>query len=476
MKRAVLLLAVLALALAACTNSFTPAAMSAETTAAQAASKAAGALVTSVDATTMTSLTYGRAAQKLTIIFTGGNLTSTADIANLGTALAVYRLGAAAASDGSYSRGASLSLGTPSVSIAAGNTVAIYTLDLSVVDATMSDRIEVVIAGDKLTGNNGVKVLDLDGDKVAGEAGEDDYVAYPTVAGAPVNALGNARSPRYTLGGGAFAPTFTLGNAVVTFSALTTANTAAADIDLSTLSTAISLQKWNAGSSAWAAVSGTAAYNAGTGVYTITLPSAVALGEVYRVVYTSPYNIAEKAAVRGYIHRFRYNNKLSSEVGDSDGGTVGTQLYFATGAPATESTASYSATAYFDAYGYNGYVLIVFSGLGNMGIDPATLTNDNIKIFDDTLNTYVSVASLSLIKNGSSAQVAAALPPSYKSYYSVGSLHNFIVCIGPGAKDLGNTTATTDDQNLGYYDQVTNVPYGFSLITGTSFSSGIQYL
>jgi hypothetical protein len=454
MKRAVLLLAALALALAACTNSFTPTAMTAEKTAAEATAKAT---VTPISAyanidVSFSDLTYGLTGQKLVISFTGANLSAAADVTNLASALAVYKLGATAAADGAYSRGAALSLGTPEVSYTGGATVVIYTLSLTG-DTAISDQVEVAIAGDKLTAAGGNKILDLDGDKVAGEAGDDDYIKYIGVGGAPVTALGAARDPLASLGGlvvnGA---SITNASTVVTFSALTTVGLVPANVDLSVLSTAVGLQKWNATSSTWDAVTGTTpAYNGTTGVYSITLGTAMALGEVYRVVYTNPSNIAEKAAVRGYIHRWSYNNKLTTSYSAST---------YPTGAPANQSGATYDATAFFDSNNRNGYVLVAFMGLGAQGIDTTTISN--IKLYDSTLNAYVPVSSIKAATSyGSTVYVSLTLASSYTM-----AGHNFIVLVGPNVKDLGATTASTDDRVMGTYNNVTVFPYGYTRVTG----------
>lgn len=453
MKRAfILVLAALALVLAACTNSFTSTAMdSAKTTAQTSAYAAANAMQNTANINvTSSSLTYGQTDQKFIIQFSGINLSATADQTALASAVVLNKLSATATTDGAYNVTGALSLGTPEVSYVGGNTYAVYTLNLSG-DTAISDTLEVVIAGDKLTGSGGSKILDLDGDEVIGEAGDDDYVGTVNVSGAPVAAGGVIPNPRTPLSGGVSSG-YTIGSTTVTFTALTTVTGAIATIDSSLVTAAVSLVKLNKTANTWDTIGTSSSYNAATGVLTMTLPTAVTGGDVYRVIWNSPTNVIETAAVRGYKHRWDTNNKKTTVIAST------TPV-----APTNESTATFTATTNFDSNSLNGYVTLSFNNVGTQGFDTTTLTTTNVKLYNSIKKVFVNVSSIKVLNNGNTAIVALILPPTYMQLGD-----SYKVAIGPGVKALGNTTASTDDTVLGDYTNFTNLPYGFKIVTGGS--------
>jgi hypothetical protein len=449
MKRTILLFVALGLVLGACTNSFTPTALSSETSAAQTSLKATNNPITSTSSFGLdSSLTYGSKDQKLTIRVVA-NLSASVDQTAFVSALTVNKLAATANTDGSYKVTAAVILGTPDVTYIQGTTMFIYTPDLSS-DTALSDYLEVYIDATKFTAAGGNKVLDLDGDGVLAETGDDDLYDTVAVSGAPVTAAGYLPNPQSTLSAGYSGGVANLSTAVTVD--ITTVGGADAVIENSLLQSAFALQKFNATTGAWDAVSVTGTYAAGT--YTMTLGTAMATGQVYRIVESTPSNVVETSAVRGIKHRLSTNNKLTSDV------LISGQI---TGDPATQSGASYSAEAAFSS-GLNGYVVISFSGLGAEGLDTSTLTSSTIKIYDtdSTALSYVPVSSFKLTTdNGDSAKVVALFDASYKQRN-----HAYKVLIG-GVKALGATTATTDDTVIGDYTNTTQVPYGYVVVSGS---------
>jgi hypothetical protein len=466
MKRAIIFLAALALVLGSCANTFTPTALGSTVTSAETAAKIASNAVASPVSitTTVAALTYGSKNQKITLTITNAAISSDADKTALISAVKVYALGATAASDGAYNRAAELSLGTPVVTVNGTTTTVAYYLDLSS-NTSVSNQLEVFIDGSTFT-LGGIKVLDLDTDTVLGEVGDDDYVSYNvTVTGAPVTAAGAQRSPRTKL---TFLGTFggvSTGSTAVTLAPVSTVDATFAKLDSTALSAAFTLKKFNTTTLAWDAVSTTNAYSTTTGVFTMTLPAAMASGEIYRVYATNGSSLKETSSVRGYQHRFDYNNKTTTA---NLYNAAYTSISQYTAVPSTQSAATYSAAAVFDGGNKNGYILITFSGLGAAGIKTSTLTSDNIKILDSSTGGYIPWDSTKTPEivgaNGPAAVVKICLAPSYAK-----AGHGYDVVIGPGATDDGaSSTVTTDDLKLGDWTNVASIPYLFASASSTT--------
>ncbi len=453
MKRTTIIIAALcaALALGSCKNSFTPAAIDASVSGAQT-SAIVGAAAATPGTSPVLSVISGallpQTARSLVLQVTNAALLSTADRTAFASAIALYPLTNTAAADGAYTRGTAITLGTPDYLISGTTTTMTYTIDLSA--AGMSNLLELVVAGDKVT-LGGAKALDTDGDTVVGEAGDDDFISYVTVTGGAAT-TGNQRAPQTGL---AFAGTYggvATASTAVTLAPITTVGGAFAQLNAATLGAAFVLQKFNATTFAWDAVTTTPTYNAVNGVTTLTLGAAMANAELYRVVETNPSNVKETATVRGYTRRLSLNNSLKTVV----------LATAATTAPATQSAATYSAASTFDTQSFNGFVTITFAGLGAQGIDMTSLTSANVKIYDTSINAYVPVSSFALVgTNGAGAVVRAYLAATYKKI-----THGYNVLMGPGAKDLGPTTASADDLTMGSWNAITAIPYFFTSVAG----------
>lgn len=452
MKRAaILLLAAVALMLAACTNSFTPTTMSTETINAETSAKVAAAAITTAVAINLPTTTFSNTTnQKITIRFANTQITNS-DLTSLDSAVSIYPLTSAATADFTYTRGTALTKGTPVViyDSAFGRTDVTYTVDLT----SASARLEVVIPGDAFT-VSGVKVLDLDGDNLLGESGDDDYVGYVAVTGGTaVPVLGTAvweRLPRYnavTLPG---VGAFTAGATVIN-STIASQNGTAGFGTATTIAAVVSLQKFNSSTLVWDTVTTTPAYSA-AGVFSLTLPAATKLGEVYRFSYGNMSTIKETTAVAGYVHKLSYSNSASSVSSTYLGGD-----------PTTQNNAySFAAASSWDSSDLNGYVLVTFSGLGTQGLDSSTATSANFKL--KTSSGYVPVDHF-VVDN---SQAASGTVYVYM-YFAAGQKNggrSFDVFVGPGATDLGATTAASDNVSLGDYSQVGEVPFLFDKVSG----------
>lgn len=237
------------------------------------------------------------AGQVIRVTFTNGII----DAGTIAAAVAVYPLTVTAAADGAYTRGAALAVTASVVPDGTGGSRLELAADLSA--ATVSDQLELVILGSALTANNGSNRMDLDGDGVYGEAGEDDLVDYVTVTGAPVTAVGNARAPQGLVAITAY------GNVVVgqTTIVLTVQNGAGgvSGMTAASLSAGLTVAMFAAATGTWATVTPTYTYD-DAGSLTATFPTAFVAGDLLRWTVNT-YLVTESATVRGYTHRAGYN-------------------------------------------------------------------------------------------------------------------------------------------------------------------------
>jgi hypothetical protein len=450
--------------------------------------------------------------QQFAITFTNVKLSST-DIGLLDSEISIYPLSSPTTPASQVCvRGTALTKGSPVVTYSGGATTVTYTLDLS--GLSISNLLEAVILGNNFS-VNGVQVLNLDGDSTPGEAGDDDFVGYIIVTGAPVTVTGLPRFPRYLN----FSPTptnlATTGVTAITFPGFLDQDGTTVVGTASSLSSVITIQKYNTSSQAWGAAGvGSPALSAG-GVFTINLSTATAAGDTYRILYGNLSSIASGTAFGGYTHRLSYNNKQTSSVSSTYlvGGSYNTS---------SENT-SYTATSNvaFDANGLNGIVTVSLSGLGSLGISTGTVTAANFKIMkistlttvSDTYYPYSnstgwgagvttvtntggavvnqSVSSVSYnTSTATSPIVYLYLPAAQKqdtgsTTTSITNWHydnngnttgrdyivttvvsgSYYVAIGPGAIDLGSGSGSL---NLGDVSNLnTNIPYLFRIITST---------
>jgi len=366
------------------------------------------------------------------------------------SAIKFWVLSATAASDGGRTQQAALAPTAQTVRYQGDDTVIVYKFDLSVA-ANVSNPIQMTIDPTVLTANNGTVKLNLDGDNNLGEANEDAYVTERAVAGAGIAAGGAAWNPQALLG----APV--IGGDAVGSSAITGTFPAAYNIPLATLSSAMTIQKFNRSTLAWDTVTRTLDTYAG-GVFTASLPAAIANGDVYRI-FVNEYSIVESSTTNGYARRLTLDNQRTNELD-----------YPATsfGADATFNLAAvYGFAVTKDTNNQNVFIDVTLTaGIGTEGVDPATATTANIKVYNRTLDKFETISAISVRQSVPGAAqkndvIRIAFPPAYTWQNDPFDLY-----IGPGVKDLWNTTATSDDVSLGNWKNVTDWPFMFDIENG----------
>ncbi len=373
---------------------------------------------TALSVTAVTAGATAAAKQEIRISFD-----AVVDAATVG-AIKFYTLKAAAAADGAYDRNAAISASGTVQAYGTGCDV-VYSLDLT----TASNPIEVYIDASALTAAGGTKKLNRDGDKLMGEAIEDDYAGTIAVAGGTA-AAGAVRNPQatVTIVG---STSLTVGGTTATLTFSTTKLTE------SNLKSVIALEKFTG--TGWTPVAYTGSFNTATAVYTMTTSTAAANEEVYRAVLNNPYTLKENATTNGVEHR--YTNDQSKTFIDLGNDNVGVDTKYNTAVAAT-------ATAAFDANNKNGYVDFAYTGgLGVEGVDATTITAANIKIFDTAAQKYIPWESGYLVNK---TTIRLVLSPAYTKANHAFQIHTF-----PGLTDLGATTAATDDKKLGDWQRTT---------------------
>ncbi len=382
--------------------------------------------------------------QYVTLTFTNAHI----DKSTL-SAIKFWTLKSTAASDGGRDHLANITPSSPTVRYQGNNTVVIYKLDLSNA-AQISNRIELTIDPTVLTANNGTVKLNRDGDDYVGEANEDEYVTELAVGGSPgINAGGAARNPQATLA-------VAIGGWALGSTAITGTFAGSPTIDKAVLDAAFTVQKFNRTTLAWDKVTPSSTTYAG-GVYTFNLPAAIANGEVYRII-ANEYAVVETNPTNGYRRRLNFDNNATKNI------DLGPTAF---GADASyNTTATYAFTVTFDGRNRNGYIDVTVAGIGTEGLDPATITTDNVKIYDTADNKFVGIDSIEVFASipgtTKNDKIRIHLPASYTR-----QVHAYALFVGPNAKELGNTTATTDDKSLGDWTNVTIYPLLFNAIVGT---------
>lgn len=457
MKRAaIILLAALTLTFAACTNTFTPTAVDATLSSAEAAS-----IVTSAVTKTPVTVSIGGAAitagattkQVLSITFSNVAVNAASDLATLTGALKVYPVTNAANNTTAYTRGTALTLPTPEVTVTSDTTL-VYRIDMSAYSTTAGAPVwEIYLPGDKLT-SSGVKVLDLDGDKNLGEASDDDYIDYKAISNTGTTlATGAARSPQEKLTSNgiiyqvtATTSTIDLFNQLYTYTGGLGTTVIPTFSAASVVQGAVAMQVFDTSSFVWTNVSTTNSWDSATGILTLT-HAALTNGRQYRYVITKPYEIAESVAVCEYKHRgdygaLAYANGPAQSIGTS---TDAKQSGAGLGAPSVS----------YNANGTGVEISVAITGLGTQGILESSLITSNIKLYDTSLGCFVPIGSIALVgPNGSNVTIKITLPASYKRAGHTGYLY-----FSPSVKDSYNLASTDDDRGLGDWTNVTVLPY-----------------
>ena len=379
-------------------------------------------------------------------------------------AVTFYNLVGTDMADGAPLRGTALVPALTEVDFDGLDTTVTFTFDFTNL-TTVSQRIEFFIDPTVLTANNGNLLLNLDGDTVSGEAAEDDYVDYVTVAAGTAVATASTRSPRsgmilgYSAGGNVGDTTITFAANYTGYGTMTAAPLSKAIIDAAYLN----LEEWNPITLSWGAFAATSTYTDTAGVvsYVITHRTLVD-GDIVRMVSNDPYNYATTTTVEGYIQRDYWDASQTVDINlvynDLGTGRVDFNTGYTIPTISREETLEINAVDEFQLV----YTLD-FSGIGAEGLQLASITNDNLKLWDNTDNVYIPWTSVVLEDVvGITQEVVLTMDPGYMDQN-----HDLVIHIGPGLIDLGATTATTDDLYMGDYTNTfgfaNNFPHGFRI-------------
>ena len=380
-------------------------------------------------------------------------------------AITFRTLRATADADGAYSREAVLSPNSSEVIINSTSSIIRYTFNVE--DATdISNPIEVSIDGSTLTFAEGTRQMDLDNDDVMGEAVDDDYVGYITVANPDVAAAGNQRAPRDTIGyiGGLGAAA--IGDTELVYTWNTDQLTSA------TLNASYQLYSYNSTTDAWDPVNTTGAFDDTTQEYTVTLPAAIETDELYRVEWANPYDIQENATTNGYARRVTTEQRLNVLIAENSQEFIDADTEFYNGGSAALFD---SISVNSDSEGYNVSIEINFDEtvIGNEGVSADTISTDSFRLYDSNDNKYVEWASSIVVTSQTNQDVfkddylILSLSPSYEFQGNALQLH-----IGPSVLVMGDTDAADDDLYIGDLTNTeTSYPYGQFRVynTGTNF-------
>lgn len=374
--------------------------------------------------------------QKVTITFMAN---SNVDIESLTEALTIRNLSDAADNATPYVQGSEIAYTVEQVS---GDSV---TLNMDLTNAT--GRLEFHIDAATLTGRNGTIQLDLDGDEIRGEAGDDDYYAYRVVTGPAAVNTGVGRNPRsgmnITAGGfsrtGAATDTYTL-----TYNRTYGAATDTADYK-ALFDTSLRIERYNPADHSWGNVGYTSSYATGTGVFTATFTGA-AEGAVYRARLIDRANLQTNAAFFGYRQRYEMNGKEVT-YSETITGPTATEI---SGTPQQLSWAdqddAFGVSVIADAGGRNVAIKITLdlTIVGDQGMNKATILPANLHIVREASASFVempwTVESLSYQStltgtNPVDNVIVIKLNPSYRLEGS-----DFQLIVGPGLRTLGDAT------------------------------------
>lgn len=435
-----------ALILAGCQNNFTGTTL--DTSSLTAANRSA---MTWTSAPSTVSTVANATNQIITI-----NFQDAVDTSSIESAVTIRTLSDASDAKTPYTQGSTISYTLGAVN---GNSVDLVA-DFS---SVTTDLLEVFIDSTKLTARNGSAKLNLDGDQVTGETGDDDVYLYPSVTGTGVTALttGTKRSPR--LG---FPITITFNTPSTTTDNTLTATYAYAVLGdttdyLSLLSGNISVEKFNTSSNAWETVASTTTptYSTTTGVYTFTFAAAAA-GTVYRYkIDASKFVTTNQLA--GYVQHLRFSGIAGTLYMD------GTPTIYGANTPVADplnvpGTIFTGHTIIKDASGKNAYIELTYSVttgslIGDQGFNTSTFTASNVKLYDTSKNVFLTISSISFVPVATDVtpnKVRIYLDPAFKP------ANNIDVYMGTGVLTLGDKTPGTKAGYMGDPSNIQDLPYG----------------
>jgi hypothetical protein len=398
------------------------------------------------------------------------------DLATVPQALRIYKLKNADAATDVIVRNGEIDYTTET---RAEEPNAIY-LNLDITADGTSREIEFHIDATQLKGRNGTHFLDLDGDNTSGEAGDDDFYTYISVASVSNTDLSNPRvgqfrDPRHyiTLASPTTALSATGTSSItITYNRVGMAGTE--DNNYTTLfNDNIALQKYDPENNTWAAVTATRTYNETTGIYDMTWSGAQEL-EIYRVVLTNAEAIVTEEPFYGFTQKMQFSSALGTERILVDPTAVPSANQKT---PTVWGGLSTPAIA-FDNDGLNGYVIIDLSSavatggaIGNRGLDEQTVTTDNIKIaaygegsindttfFDPAQVKYwlpietVTLGYANINQNsGAKDRLIIQLKPEYRRNIASTAVSIKFICFGPGLYANGDSVISAGPTQSGKF-------------------------
>jgi hypothetical protein len=369
--------------------------------------------------------------------------------------LFVYALSDATSATASYPRGSAITYTAVQNNYGSSSDV-VLTLDLTGQHA----KVEVVLKADTVEGFG--MQLDTDGDGTPGQA-TDDFVSFRAVTGGTAFTQGVNENPQGSI---LITPTATLFSDAIggTTLTLTVTDTAGGNnVTVASFFTAggFTAQKFDYETKAWTDISTVVTGTAPT--FTVTLPASLD-GVWYRYVFKDQGAAKESVATNGYIHKFGYaTTKLVFLDETLTVGGTGNEFQTADSTFAYTGTGSYvyktfstaSDSTNTDGLGRNVVVKVIFSGLGSAGLDPASVTTDTVRLYDNDENILVPWSSFKVLSSSSSSlndTLVLTLPSNYQYQGDNGYL-----CL-TGLIDQGATTTGTGKAKAYDLSDVTNGP------------------
>lgn len=423
---------------------------------------------TGLDSIALPSLSTTTLTKAANQVFSITSTKADVDWETLAQAMTVYNLTAAAAGT-VYSRGTAIPFEIQDVRA----NVAYIRMDLT----SASNTIEVFINPDLLTGWNGKIKMNLDGDLLSGEAGDDDFFEYIDTDVTPL--VGEQRDPRGGAGETAGMSITSLGfrnaetdSATVLinqyrahYARITTdggVNYDTADYK-SLFDACLVIEKYNAASNAWTTVGATStSYETSTGNYIYNFAPA-AESDVLRVRLVNVQNLKTAGAYWGYVQRYSMDARDTTEIFQNP---VVSSIATPTVLSLSDQDDAFVITTAADVSGYNVSVIIDVSAAiaGDKYMNKDTVTMDNIRLYDTVNKCFVAYRSVDFEFTAASAtyesRIVLKLDPTYKKL-----THNFTVYVSPSVKTAGSVDGTTTAaRSFGDPTNLANVPYGFTVL------------
>lgn len=388
------------------------------------------------------------------------------DVSTIPTAVTIRNLASAANATSTVAQGAVIPFTVKEVRSDATHDFVYLLVNLTGASATLEVQVNATI----LTGMNGTKQLDLDGDNVQGEANDDDFYDYIAVTGgAAIATFGVERNPQaeMNLPTAAFsivAPATTLNTLTVTYDRQTVAGAAVDLADYKALfDSHIVIETYAAATNTWTAVAPTTTtYATASGDYVSTF-AALAAGTQVRARTINMQTLVTTAAFYGFVQRAAMDAQTTEAIIADDAAADATEISVgdqdAALAVSVESTNSYDIKVVIDV---NAAIT------GALGLDFTTVTPDNIRIYNTTKGIFVPLTAANFA-TGYAAGVVPALTTTPKTQIIISldsayktSVNAFQVWVGPGLKTLGDTGgAPLAVRKFGDASQLSSVPYGF---------------